>query len=86
MKKKREYTYCEEDILTINPQQHYDFIENYQKAIFLSLAEKNLLTTMQCEQCIDELERQRKGYFNEIDGFYERVRGYGAALGIAAGS
>ena len=59
--KKREHTYTGDDIPEINPKQHIDFIENYQKAILLSLVERNLLTLAQCEQCVEELGCQRKG-------------------------
>jgi hypothetical protein len=55
--KKNEYTYIGDDVPQLDPKQHHAFIENYQKGIFHLLVEKNLLTPMQCEQCIEELKR-----------------------------
>jgi len=63
--KKPEHVYIGDEIPKINPKQHYTFIENYQKSIFLALVERNLLTPKQCEECIEELEHQRKGQLNE---------------------
>jgi len=65
LSKNREYTYIEDNTLKLDVKKHFDFIENYQKSIFLSLVERNLLTPIQCEQCIEELERQRKEQPNE---------------------
>ena len=65
MPKNHEHIYIEGNVLKLDAKKHYDFIENYQKSIFLSLVERNLLTPMQCEQCIEELEWQRKGQPNE---------------------
>jgi len=56
--KHREFIYVGDPALEINEQEHAAFLMNMQRAIFLSLEKRNLLTASQRERCMVELEKQ----------------------------
>jgi hypothetical protein len=58
-RKKNEYVCVGNPVITIDPEQHADFVLNYQKSVLFALVERELLTPSQCERCIAELTCRR---------------------------
>lgn len=68
--KHREFVYVGEPIPELNEQEHAAFLMNIQMSILLSLEKRNLLTAVQRERCLLELEKRygpdlKKGYCDE---------------------
>jgi len=58
--KHREFEYVGDVIPKIDKERHADFIFNYQRSILQALVKRGLLTLLQCEKCIEELEHQQE--------------------------
>ena len=58
MLKHRDFTYVGEPIPELNEQEHADFLMLVQESILLSLKDKKLLTDIQYERCVAELNEQ----------------------------
>lgn len=61
--KARTVVYVGEPVPELNEQEHAAFFMNMQKSILLSLEKRNLLTSLQRERCLLEIEKQ----YNNID-------------------
>ncbi len=58
--KYKEFVYTGEPISELNEKEYTMFFMNIQKAILLSLEKRNILTSLQREQCLLKLEKQYK--------------------------
>lgn len=56
--KCREFVYVGESAPQITEQEHAAFYLHFQKAILASLEKKGLLTHLQYNRCIEEMEKQ----------------------------
>lgn len=56
----REFVYVGDPIPELNEQEHAAFLMNIQKSILLSLEKRKLLTSSQCERCLNEIEKQKQ--------------------------
>lgn len=47
-----------ENQVEINKDSQAEFLLQYQKAVLLTLSEKEIINEIQCQQCIDKLTEQ----------------------------
>lgn len=55
---KREFVYSGEVPEKISEQNYAAFILHYQKSVLASLLKRNLLSQVQFNRCVEELEKQ----------------------------
>ena len=58
--KHNKFTYIGDSVPKIDKRKHEEFLRNFQKAMLLSLAERNLLTKAQVDQVLERLIVQSK--------------------------
>ena len=56
--KYREFTYVGEPVPQITEQEYTAFYLQFQKSILASLKKRELLTHLQHDRCIEEIEKQ----------------------------
>lgn len=56
--KYREFSYDGEPVLQMTEQEYSAFYLQFQKSIMVSLKNRELLTDLQYEHCIEEIEKQ----------------------------
>ncbi len=56
--KCREFTYIGGSVPQLTEQEHTAFYLQFQKSIFASLKQRGLLTGLQYQRCVEELEMQ----------------------------
>lgn len=61
--KAKKVVYAGEPVPELHEQEHAAFFMNMKKSILLSLEKRNLLTPLQRERCLLEVEKQ----YNNID-------------------
>lgn len=54
--KHRDFVYVGDPVPVFNEREHGAFLMNVQRAIIFSLEQRELLTAVQRDRCIDELE------------------------------
>lgn len=56
--KIRKFELSEDSVLELNEKENAQFFINMQKSVLFSLEKRELLTHLQCERCLLELEKQ----------------------------
>lgn len=59
--KCREFVYAGGPVPQITEEEYAAFYLQFQKSILVSLKRRGLLTRLQCERCIEEIEKQYGG-------------------------
>jgi hypothetical protein len=60
----REFFYVGEDLPEQSIRENKEFLLNVQKALLMSLEKRMLISAVQRERCIDELEKQNENKKN----------------------
>lgn len=56
--KRHEFIYDGEPVLKMTEQEYMVFYLQFEKSIMVSLKKRELLTDLQYERCIEEIEKQ----------------------------
>ncbi len=74
--KRREFIYDGESVLKMTEQEYTAFYLQFEKSIVASLKKRELLTDLQYEHCIEEIEKQYNNNINTAiaaSGFEQAV-------------